>query len=103
VNYKAAGDGYLRQFRGSDDQLSEGQVTVDRSGRVTVVLTSRSNGRIQLNGTVILNNGDRLVANMSGGTMQGAMEILLDTRNRVQELAMTGVGRNRFELRWQPR
>lgn len=104
VNYQAPGDGYLRRFNnGSDDQLSDGQVNVDRNGRVTVILNSRNNGRIQLNGTVILNNGDRLVANVSGGTMQGAMEILLDTRNRVQELAMTGVGRNRFELRWQPR
>lgn len=103
VNFRAAGDGYLRLFRGSDDQIGDGQVTVDPSGRVQVALTTRSNGRVQLSGNLILVQGDRLVANMTGGIMQGAMEILLDSRNRVQELAMTGVGRNHFELRWQPR
>ncbi|MFM2125060.1 MAG: hypothetical protein RL328_1511 [Acidobacteriota bacterium] len=103
VNFRAPGDGYLRQFRGGDDQINEGFVQVDRSGRVQVELNTRGNGRVRLTGNVILSAGDRLVANMSGGTMQGAMEILLDARNRVQELAMTGVGRSRFELRWQPR
>jgi hypothetical protein len=52
---------------------------------------------------LVLADRDRLVANMAGGEIHGTMEILLDTRNRVQELAMTGVGRNRFELRWQPK
>ena len=103
VNFRAAGDGYLRLFNGRDDQINEGFVQVDRSGRVQVELSTRGNGRVRLSGNVILTAGDRLVANMSGGTMQGAMEILLDARNRVQELAMTGVGRSRFELRWQPR
>ena len=103
VNFQGTGDGYLRLFRGSDDQIGDGQVTVDRAGRVQVNLNTRSNGRLQFSGNLILADGDRLVANMTGGTMQGTMEILLDSRNRVQELAMTGVGRNRFELRWQPR
>ena len=31
------------------------------------------------------------------------MEILINGRDNVEELAMTGVGRNRLELRWTQR
>lgn len=103
VNFNGRGDGYYRSFRSTDDLLTDAQVTVDRSGRVEVVLTTTRRERIALNGRLVLADKDRLVADMLGGTIQGAMEILLDSRDRVQELAMTGVGRNRFELRWQPR
>jgi len=83
--------------------LTDAQVTVDRSGRVDVAFTTTRRERIALTGRIVLNDRDRLVADMSGGAMQGVMEILLDSRGRVEELAMTGVGRNRFELRWQAR
>jgi len=102
VDFRGRGEGYYRSFRGSDDVLTDAVVTIDRGGRVQVELTTRQRDRILIAGQVVMAERDRLVANMSGGTIQGAMEILLD-RNRVQELAMTGVGRNRFELRWQPK
>ncbi len=103
VDSRGRGDGYYRSFRGSDDILTDSVVTVDRGGRVQVELTTTRRERIVITGRLVLADRDRLVANMAGGEIQGTMEILLDSRNRVQELAMTGVGRNRFELRWQPR
>ena len=102
LDFRGRGDGYYRSFRGSDDVLTDAVVTIDRAGRVQVELTTKQRDRILIAGQLVMAERDRLVANMSGGTIQGAMEILLD-RNRVQELAMTGVGRNRFELRWQPK
>lgn len=103
VDFRGRGDGYYRSFRGSDDMLTDTVVTIDRGGRVQVELTTTRRDRIVITGRLVLAERDRLVANMAGGEIQGTMEILLDSRNRVQELAMTGVGRNRFELRWQPR
>jgi hypothetical protein len=103
VDFRGRGDGYYRSFRGSDEMLTDSVVTIDRGGRVQVELTTNRRERIVIAGRLVLADRDRLVANMSGGEIHGTMEILLDTRNRVQELAMTGVGRNRFELRWQPK
>jgi hypothetical protein len=103
VDFRGRGDGYYRSFRGSDDMLTDSVVTIDRSGRVQVEFSTARRERIVITGRLVLADRDRLVANMAGGEIQGTMEILLDSRNRVQELAMTGVGRNRFELRWQPR
>lgn len=103
VDSRGRGEGYYRSFRGSDDMLTDSVVTIDRGGRVQVELTTSRRDRIVITGRLVLADRDRLVANMAGGEIQGTMEILLDSRNRVQELAMTGVGRNRFELRWQPR
>jgi hypothetical protein len=103
VDFRGRGQGYYRSFRGSDDMLTDTVVSIDRGGRVQVEFNTNRNERIVITGRLVLADRDRLVANMAGGEIQGTMEILLDTRNRVQELAMTGVGRNRFELRWQPR
>jgi hypothetical protein len=102
VDSRGRGDGYYRSFRGSDEMLTDAVVTIDRGGRVQVELTTNRRERIVISGRLVLAERDRLVANMAGGEIQGTMELLLD-RNRVQELAMTGVGRNRFELRWQLR
>lgn len=103
VDFRGRGDGYYRSFRGSDEQLTDTVVSIDRGGRIQVELNTTRRERIVITGRLVLADRDRLVANMAGGEIQGTMEILLDSRNRVQELAMTGVGRNRFELRWQPR
>lgn len=102
VDFKGRGEGYYRTFRGSDDILTECVVAIDRGGRVQVEFSTKRRDRIVITGRLVLADRERLVANMAGGEIQGTMEILMD-RNRVQELAMTGVGRNRFELRWQPR
>jgi hypothetical protein len=103
VDFRDRGDGYYRSFRGSDEMLRELAVFINRGGSVQVELTTNRRDRIVLTGRLVYAERDRVVANMNGGEIQGTMEILLDSRNRVQELAMTGVGRNRFELRWQPR
>ena len=101
VNFQGRGNGYYRNFRGSDAILNETAVTIDRGGRVQISLTTNQRERILLTGRLVLVDRERLVAALEGGAIVGSMEILLDTRNRVQEFAMTGVGRNRFELRWQ--
>lgn len=103
VDFRGRGDGYYRTFRGSDEMLGELAVFINRGGSVQVELSTNRRDRIVLTGRLVHAERDRVVANMTGGEIQGTMELELDSRNRVQELAMTGVGRNRFELRWQPR
>ena len=56
-----------------------------------------------LTGRLITVNRDRLVAEMSGSGMRGNMDIRVDNRNRVQEVTMSGSGRDRFDLRWNRR
>ncbi|MEO8099729.1 MAG: hypothetical protein ABI811_18670 [Acidobacteriota bacterium] len=103
VDFRSRGDGYYRPFRGSDDNLTDAVILIDPSGRVEVTLTTNRRERLLLAGNLILANRDNLTANIVNGPIHGTMEISLDGRKRVRELAMTGVGRNRFELRWQPR
>lgn len=103
VNFRGSGDGYFRDFRNSDQQLTDLEVAIDNAGNVRASLDTRQRYRMVLTGRLLLADGDRLVADMAGTDMRGTMEILLDSRNRVEELSMTGVGRNRFELRWQER
>ncbi|MEI9814680.1 MAG: hypothetical protein WDO18_19480 [Acidobacteriota bacterium] len=100
VDFKGRGDGYYQSFHGPDEILSDCQVLIERSGRVEVRLSTGTRDSILLSGRLIMANRGKLVANMTGGSISGTMEILVE-RNRVKELAMTGVGRNRFELRWQ--
>jgi hypothetical protein len=103
LDYRGRGEGYFRNFRGGDDVLSDCVVTIDRGGRVEIQLNTGPRERMLLTGRLLSVDRNRLVADMTGGGIQGAMDIRLDNRNRVQELAMTGAGRNRFELRWQQR
>jgi hypothetical protein len=101
VNFRGRGDGYYRNFRGADELLNDVVVTIERTGRVQVELGTNQRDRLMLTGRLVVVDNDHLAANMQGSGLNGSLEILLDSRNRVQELAMTGVGRNRFELRWQ--
>jgi hypothetical protein len=101
VSFRGRGEGYYRNFKGNDALLGEVVVNIERNGRVQVEFTTNQRERMVLAGRIMFVDRDHLAATMVGGSLIGSMEILLDTRNRVQELAMTGVGRNRFELRWQ--
>lgn len=101
IDYSGRGDGYYRDFRGSDELLREASVRIDRAGRVEVRLTTGRRERILLTGLLMQANRRKLSATMTSGPIQGLLEIFLDNRDRVQELAMTGTGRNRLELRWQ--
>jgi hypothetical protein len=101
IDFRSRGDGYIRGYRGRDEVLRDAQLSVDRRGRVRVEFQTNGRDRIQLNGRVLREERRRLIADVSGNGLQGTMEILIDNRDRVQEIAMSGVGRNRFELRWQ--
>ncbi len=103
VDFRSNGQGYYRSFRGSDETLTDLAVFINRGGSVQIEISTNRRERIILNGRLVFAERNRLVANINQGEIQGTMELELDNRNRVQELAMTGVGRNRFELRWQPR
>jgi hypothetical protein len=103
VDFGGRGDGYYRTFRGGDELLSDCTLTIDRSGRVEVEFSTNQRNRLLLAGRVVHRDGNRVVADMAGGPIQGTMEILLSGRDNVEELAMTGVGRNRLELRWTQR
>jgi len=103
VDFRGRGDGYYRTFRGGDELLSNCTLSVDRSGHIEIELTTNQRNRLLLSGRVVFRDGNRIVADMAGGPIQGTMEILLNGPERVEELAMTGVGRNRLELRWTRR
>lgn len=103
VDFSGRGEGYYRTFRGGDELLVNCSVSVERNGRVDVEFSSNQRNRLQLSGRIVFRDGNRLVADMAGGAIQGTMEILLNGRDNVAELAMTGVGRNRLELRWTRR
>lgn len=103
LDYRGKGDGYFRDFRGSDDVLRDAAIRVDRRGRVEVSIMTARRDRIVLNGMLMQASRNKLTATITDGSIQGPIEILLDGKDRVRELAMTGTGRNRFELRWQAR
>lgn len=103
VDFSGPGDGYYRTFRGGDELLRNCTLTIDGSGRVEVEFSTNQRSHLLLAGRVVHREGNRVVADMAGGPMQGTMEILLGGRGNVEELAMTGVGRNRLELRWTRR
>jgi hypothetical protein len=103
VDFSGRGDGYYRTFRGGDELLVNCSVSVDRGGRIDVEFSSNQRNRLLLSGRIVYRDGNRLVADMAGGAIQGTMEILLNGRDNVEEVAMTGVGRNRLELRWNRR
>jgi hypothetical protein len=97
----AQGSGYFRDFRAAEQALTDAAVKID-GDRVQLELMTSRGSRISFTGTIILKDRERLVANMSGGTIQGSLEMLL-SGSSVDELAMTGVGPSRFEMRWQRR
>jgi hypothetical protein len=99
LDQRQAGTGYFRDFRAAEQPIVDAAVKIE-GDRVQLELISANGPRVSFTGTIILRDRDRLVANVSGGTIQGSMEILL-SNGRVEELAMTGVGANRFEARWQ--
>ncbi|MEP6960893.1 MAG: hypothetical protein ABI995_02385 [Acidobacteriota bacterium] len=103
LDFQQRGSGYYRTFRSPDDELSDLAVRIDRAGHIEVSLTTARRERLILNGTLTKVEKTRLLANITSGPIQGPMELHIDARKRVQDLTMTGTGRNRFELRWQPK
>ena len=103
VNVQNNGQGYYRTFSRPDSGLNAAQVSIDSNGAVQVNFSSADRGTISLNGNLVFVDGDRLGAEVTSSGASGVMELLLDSQNRVEEIAVTGTGPDRFEARWQMR
>lgn len=103
INLQNSGQGYYRTFNRADSGLGAAQVSIDQNGAVRVNFSSSDRGTISLNGNVIYVNGNQVIAEVTSSGATGVMELLLDNQNRVEEIAVTGTGPDRFEARWQMR
>jgi hypothetical protein len=101
VEFRGAGDGYYQSFQGTDEVLSDCEVLIERSGHVQVRLKTKGKDPLMLSGRLVKADNKKLVANISGGSIVGPMEIERDSRNHIKNLSMSGEGRNKFELRWR--
>jgi len=101
IHFTGRGDGNFNDFRGPDDRLYDCDVTVDRRGTVTVTFETARRTRLTFNGRLTRFDRDLIVADMSGRGVRGSMEIRLNGRDRVTDIAMSASGRERFELRWR--
>jgi hypothetical protein len=100
IRFRGRGDGNFNNFRGPDDRLYDCEVTVDRRGEVTVTFQTERRSRLTFNGRLTRFDRDSISADMSGMGVRGSMEIRYSGRNRVTDISMSAVGRERFELRW---
>jgi hypothetical protein len=101
IEFRGPGEGYYQSFQGTDEVLSDCEVLIERSGRVQVRLKTKGKDPLRLSGRLVKADKNHLVANVSAGSIIGPMEIERDSRNHIKNLAMSGVGRNKFELRWR--
>jgi hypothetical protein len=101
IHFTGRGDGIFNNFRGPDDRLYDCDVTVDRRGQVTVTFQNDRRSRSTFTGRLTRFDRDLIVADMSGRGVRGSMEIRLNGRDHVTDIAMSASGRERFELRWR--
>lgn len=101
IRFNGRGDGIFNNFRGPDEVLYDCQVSVDRRGQVSVTFQTARRSRLTFNGRLTRFDRDLVVADMSGMGVRGSMEIRLNGRDRVTDIAMSASGRERFELRWR--
>jgi hypothetical protein len=101
IEFRGQGEGYYHSYRGTDDLLTDSEVLVERSGRVEIRLMAKNKEPLRLTGRLIKADKNNLLANMSGGSFSGTMEIVKDSRNHIKTLSMTGEGQHKFELRWR--
>jgi hypothetical protein len=100
INFRGRGDGNYRDSRGTNSRLFNCRVSVSNRGLVEVSFETNSALRLTMTGRLTQSGGNRLVADMSGNGISGAMYISLEG-DRVREVSMSGAGRERFELRWR--
>ncbi len=78
---------------------------LDPNGTVSVNFERERGGRLNFTGRVRRFTGDEVTAEVVGGDgdiLRGSMIILLDGRDRIREINMSGRdGRDRFEVRWR--
>jgi hypothetical protein len=101
LRFTGRGDGNFNNFRGPDERLYDCEVTVDRRGEVRVTFETARRTRLTFTGRLTRFDRDLIVADMSGMRVRGSMDIRLNGRDRVTDIAMSASGRERFELRWR--
>jgi hypothetical protein len=101
VEFRGPGEGYYHSFHGADEILSDCEVLIEKSAHVQIRLKTKGKDPIMLTGRLVKADKTKLVANVTGGTISGPMEIVRDSRNHIKTLTMLGEGRNKFELSWR--
>lgn len=101
IRFHAGGDGYYHSFNHTDALLSECAVAVQPDGKVRIEFQTNQPYTLLLTGRLVHVARNRLVASVSGGGIDGTMEISTARGKRVKSISMTGAGRDRFDLRWQ--
>jgi len=102
IRFRGRGDGYFNNFRGPNDMLYNCEVSVDRRGQVRVTFQTARRSQLTFTGRLSRFDRDSIIADMSGVGVRGSMEIRYSARDRVTDISMSEVGRERFELRWHP-
>jgi len=100
IRFTARGDGYFKNFREPDEVLRDCQVSIDRSGAVTVTFQNARRARLTFTGQLTRFEQGQIVADMSGAGVRGSMEILRIGPDRITDISMSAEGRERFELNW---
>ncbi len=103
ITFQGGGDGYYHSFNRSDALLADAEVAVQSDGQVRVEFQTNQDYRLRLTGRLVHVARNRLVATVNGSGIGGTMEITTEKGTRVKSISMTGQGRNRFDLRWQPK
>lgn len=106
VDYQGRGEGYIRRPGNPDHPIADIRVSISREGRVQVELGNGTQAELTLTGRIVHVDTSRKIASVSSASardvnVRGTMELLVDSRGFVAELAMTGVGRNRAEIYWK--
>ena len=100
IRFTGRGDGYFKNFRDPDEVLRDCQVSIDRSGVVTVTFQNARRARLTFTGQLTRFEQGLIVADMSGAGVRGSMEILRIGPDRITDISMSAEGRERFELNW---
>jgi hypothetical protein len=58
-------------------------------------------GPLSLNGRVESVQGNRVLARVRGGELDGTMELNVTGNDRVRRISMSDSGRNRYQLNWR--
>ena len=100
IRFTGRGDGYFKNFRDPDEVLRDCQVSIDRSGVVTVTFQNARRARLTFTGQLTRFEQGLIVADMSGAGVRGSMEILRIGPDRITDISMSAEGREHFELNW---
>ena len=102
LNFAGRGDGYFRT-RNGNDRVSDLDLSI-RGSDVRITLKTPAGASFYFTGKVAQKLNTRITAEMSSDLASGTMYIDTDRQGRVRRLSMSapgsGLGRNRFDLRW---